>query len=290
MFDELLSYTFIEYDKIIFKDKIDKGNAPVYKGKYDGLDVAIKEYEYKEYYIEEYLLFELNIGSNLKSNRLMKVYGYSYDNDKKYVYLIMEYINSSNLWRYINHNNYSKYVNINESIIKDLYINNDKYGKWAYIMPRKTKISIIISLLKAVRAMWNEGIIHGDLKPGNLVIKRSNDEIFLKVIDYGTCYKTDQIQLDYCCGTDGFTSPELNYDYILSHKSDIYAVGVIIVIIWFGQIKHCDYKKSRNDLLKKLRIIKKKEPNLEKLLRKCINSNYKKRPDIYKLYNEFILI
>jgi len=39
MFDELLSYNLIDYDKIIFNKKLDKGNLIVYKGIYNNNDI-----------------------------------------------------------------------------------------------------------------------------------------------------------------------------------------------------------------------------------------------------------
>ena len=44
MFNILLAYNLIDYDKIIFNKKLDKGNLIVYKGTYNNTDIAIKEY------------------------------------------------------------------------------------------------------------------------------------------------------------------------------------------------------------------------------------------------------
>ena len=93
----------------------------------------------------------------------MKTYGYSYDKEKEYIYLIMEYINSSDLGKYI-----------------ISYYDDD----YEYCLSIETKLSIIKSVLKSIRDMWVEGIVHGDLKPLNLAIQRRNDEIFIKNEDF----------------------------------------------------------------------------------------------------------
>ena len=64
----------------------------------------------------------------------------------------------------------------------ELYIREDR------------KFSIAISILKAVKSMYNLGIIHGDLKPHNLVVhKDDNQNVYIKIMDYGTCvYKPKQ--------------------------------------------------------------------------------------------------
>ena len=277
MIEQLSEYTFIVYKDIKIGELIATGNVGVYKGEYNNNNVAIKEYEFSLNNIDT-IKKELYIGHNLKSERLMKVYGYSYSKDQTCLYLVMEYINSCDLYDYID----QYYERITNSD-KHLYVN--KYG--CYLMPDDTKRSIIFSLLKAIRSMHRENIVHGDLKPQNRSIHRKDNEIYLKVIDYGTCHKSNLIQLDYCCGTNGYVSPEMNEKYVLTHKADIYSVGVVMTEIWCGHIKYDEYKESRNYLLKQLRIIKNDDPDIEKIIKKCIEINPEKRPDIYKLIKIF---
>ena len=92
----------------------------------------------------------------------MKTYGYSYDEKREHIYLIMEYINSKDLGYYI----YS-------------YYDKDKY---IYKMPIETKISVINSVLKSVRDMWFENIVHVDLKPINLAVQRQGKKHLLKLL------------------------------------------------------------------------------------------------------------
>ena len=95
-------------------------------------------------------------------------------------------------------------------------------------------MSIIKSMLKAVRDMWDESIVHGDLKHLNLAIQKEEENIYIKIIDYGTCefdYRNEGVVKEYVCSTNGYVSPELNETCIITHKSDIYAIGVIITEI-----------------------------------------------------------
>ena len=274
MIKELSDYNFIKFINLSIYDLLDKGNAEVFKGIYDKKDVAIKKYEYNDFNINEVIINELKIGSKIESERLMNIYGYSYDEKKEYIYLIMEYINSKDLGNYI----YSHYD-------EDEYI---------YKISEVTRISIINSVLKSIRDMWFENIVHGDLKPINLAVQRNGKEIFIKIIDYGTCefdYRNNGIDKGYVCSTNGYVSPELNDTCIITHKSDIYALGVIILEIWCGFINaDDDCKISRNILLKELRYLKNHNPQLEKIIRKCTDINPNNRPDIYKLikiFNDF---
>lgn len=292
MLDELSKYEYIDFKKIKLGDIIDKSNASVFKGIYDNKTVALKAYEYddedEDDFVDLNIYIELYIGKQVSSERLMKVYGYTYDYDEKMIYVVLEYINSDNLWEYIRKENYSIYLHSDDDINKFPYY--VKYGRdcWGYTMTRKTKYSIGLSMLKAIRSLWREGIVHGDLKSHNLVIERKDDgQIYLKVIDYGTCNQGDNIQLNYCCSTDGYISPELYRYFILSHKSDIYAVGAILAELWTGSLKQSDYNKSRSDLLKRIKIIEKEDSDLSSLIKKCVHINPKRRPNIYELLDMF---
>ena len=298
MFNILLAYNLIDYDKIIFDKELDKGNLIVYKGTYNNTDIAIKEYIVENNVFDYNLINELFIGTKINSERLMKILGYSINKDKSKVYLIMEYINSSSLWDLINNDKY--FVNIqyeyrlsNNKIVNSFIYDNKKGEIWNYIMNDDFKQSIVISLLKSIKSMYNNKIIHGDLKTPNLAINIKDEDKYIKIIDYGTCYynNMDDIYIEDTIGTDGYYAPEQDNN-LLNHKSDIYSVGIMIIEIYVGNIWHSGdtFNECRNEVLKSLRMIKKENIKLEKLLRICIDLDHKKRPDIYKLYDMFISI
>jgi len=313
MDEEFLSYNKINYDEISFGEKIDKGNLIVYKGKYKNQDIAIKEYitekydtdsddsddydpdDQDNYYLDDGLINELYIGSKVSSERLLNVLGYSHNKEKNKIYLIMEYINSCSLIKYIDESIFYKNVEygyrLSEFKPTNPYTREYSKGeKWNYIMDNELKKSIAISMLKAVKSMWDNKILHGDLKTHNLSIHTKGDEKFIKVIDYGTCfYDHESVELTRVIGTNGYYAHEQKLN-ILNHYSDIYSVGIMIIEIWCGYIwdKGKTFNECRNEALKSLRLIKLDNPNLEKLIRKCINIDHKKRPDIYKLYKMFI--
>ena len=282
--DTLTKYNHIPYEEISFGEEIDKGNLIVYKGVYNNNMVAIKEYLFEKDNIDTDLLNELQIGSKVRSERMLKVIGYSIS--KENIYLIMEYINSTCLWDFIDNDKYYETViRSNGEFVYD-------YQGWVtnYIMTYELKKSIIISVLKSIKSMYNDRIIHGDLKTPNLVVHKNGDEKFIKVIDYGSCYYGNtNIDIDRVVGTDGYYAPE-QIEGLLNHKSDIYSTGVIMTEVYVGKIWKGanNFNSCRNELLKSLRMIKKENPKLEKLIRKSIDLDHKKRPDIYKLYDDFI--
>ena len=289
----LTNFNYYNIKRISIDEELDKSNLVVFKGKLNNKDIAIKEYIVNEDgRLDNNIINELYIGKNIDSERLLKIYGYSHNKDKSKYYLLMEYINKGSVYQYIHHDKYYMKITYKgeDSGKKPLtpYYHTPRNGSWNYIMSEQHKFSITKSILKAIKSMYENNIIHGDLKPDNLAVHKENNDLYIKVIDYGTCFHSNgNIKLKYVIGTHGYASPEQD-EYILNHKSDIYSIGVTIIEIWVGTIfyKRTDkFNEIRNEILKSLRIIKKDNPELEKILRKCINTNYKKRPDIYQLYD-----
>lgn len=298
--DFINEYKYFDIKNIQINEILDKGNIPVYKGKLNDKDIAIKEYtiDDREYlYLDDAIITELRIGLKVNSKRLLKIYGYSHNKDKTKYYLLMEYINKGSILNYID--NYC--INTVNNGIKTDEIPTSNYNftirksSWNYIMSENLKKSIAISIIKSIISMYRNNIVHGDLKSQNLAVHREDsNNLYVKVIDYGTCYHVNNpdknIELDDIIGTAGFYAPEQEIN-ILNHKSDIYSIGVTIIELWTGNvfIKQSDnYNQSRNEVLKALRIIKKNNSKLEQILRKSIDLNYKKRPNINQLYDMFI--
>lgn len=74
----------------------------------------------------------------------------------------------------------------------------------------------------AIKYLHSNNIIHGDIKPENIII--SNNKI--KIIDFDTASKLSNVNNNLLYGTDGFMSPEVYYNSHYSVKSDIFALGI----------------------------------------------------------------
>ncbi len=98
-------------------------------------------------------------------------------------------------------------------------------------------IRIVSQMLSALADAHSVGVIHRDLKPENIMVEqRRGEPDFVKVLDFGIAKIIDGTGEDgpaltragFVCGTPEYMSPEQARGAVLDHRSDLYAVGVIV--------------------------------------------------------------
>jgi serine/threonine protein kinase len=98
-------------------------------------------------------------------------------------------------------------------------------------------IEIGIQVARALIAAGERGLVHRDLKPGNIMLARGdNDAVEVKVIDFGLAKAVssmEQMELTHggFVGTPAFASPEQFAGEAVDARSDIYALAVTL---WFA--------------------------------------------------------
>jgi serine/threonine-protein kinase len=110
-------------------------------------------------------------------------------------------------------------------------------------LPESRVVRIVSQVLSALSDAHGAGVIHRDLKPENIMVEqRRNDADFVKVLDFGIAKITDSTGEDgpaltragFVCGTPEYMSPEQARGAALDHRSDLYAVGVILYQLTTG--------------------------------------------------------
>ena len=140
---------------------------------------------------------------------------------------------------------------------------------WSNIMERGDSEEIVlygvitmVYVLRALVFLEKLNIIHGDIKPQNLVVVETKNAFCIKLIDFGTVEKmaTQCLQMTVDAATSYtlyFVSPEFlrrNANNVMSRhlhkKSDAWAAGVMFYVLFFGQLPWKDqqaYESFCND-------------------------------------------
>ncbi|MCW1248684.1 protein kinase [Acaricomes phytoseiuli] len=96
-----------------------------------------------------------------------------------------------------------------------------------HVLSPDLTLSIIAQTARALSAAHAQGLVHRDIKPGNLLITPDNR---VKVTDFGIARLADQVpltQTGQVMGTAQYLAPEQATGQAATGASDIYALGVI---------------------------------------------------------------
>ncbi len=193
------------------------GFAKVYKAKdrVTGQEVALKVHarygnekqtnEWEERFIREGRV----VYSALENPHTVRVYDYGASKDGL-LYIAFEYIDG---------------VTLDEL--------KDREGA----IDHQRVVHIVRQILESISEAHSKGILHRDLKPGNVMIRRMNgDPDWVKVLDFGVAKVTSPIQgkverdltmAGEAVGTPRYMSPEQLRGEDLGFESDIYSIGLI---------------------------------------------------------------
>jgi eukaryotic-like serine/threonine-protein kinase len=113
-------------------------------------------------------------------------------------------------------------------------------------LPEARVIRLMSQVLSALADAHSAGVIHRDLKPENIMVEQRRGEAdFVKVLDFGIAKIVDGsidddgpalTRAGFVCGTPEYMSPEQARGAQLDHRSDLYAVGVIIYQLMCGML------------------------------------------------------
>lgn len=102
---------------------------------------------------------------------------------------------------------------------------------------------VLMQLLEAVAYIHRKGIIHNDLKPENIMVTRSDNNV--KIIDFGLSDSDAHYLLKTLGCTPEYASPELLRRETLDVRSDIYSLGLLMKDILGNRNAFISSKASR---------------------------------------------
>lgn len=101
-------------------------------------------------------------------------------------------------------------------------------------IPLAQKLGYIVQVCRALSYAHQHGIVHRDIKPGNIVVTRDGT---VKVVDFGIARMVDtsKTQTGVLLGTLAYMSPQLVKGERADERSEIWAVGVLCYELLTGQ-------------------------------------------------------
>src|SRR4051794_659519 len=152
-------------------------------------------------------------------------------------------------------------------------------------LPVKTIVALGIQLVQALDYAHRKGIVHRDVKPGNIMML--NDTNTLKVADFGICRidnsdVTQATQVGNVLGTPNYMSPEQVLGEKVDSRSDLFSAGVVLYQLLTGHLPF----DGETLISVAYKITKTEPPSLDKLrpdvplsLRRIVDRSLKKQPE-----------
>ncbi|MFH8380057.1 protein kinase [Kitasatospora sp. NPDC018058] len=105
-------------------------------------------------------------------------------------------------------------------------------------VPTEQALKVTIGVLNALEASHDMGLVHRDIKPGNVMFDRKGN---VKVMDFGIARAlesgvTSMTQTGMVVGTPQYLSPEQALGKPVDARSDLYSVGVMLFEMLTGQL------------------------------------------------------
>jgi|GEM_PF-6701772 len=160
--------------------------------------------------IYEQFVNEARLAAALKNPHVVEIYDFGVETDSPYI--VMEYVDGYHLAEILSY-----------------------YRNAGLQLPQKFCASIFLQAADALAAAHKAGIVHGDIKPSNLILNR---EGLIKISDFGlarlAAWGNSSVNKNIL-GTPHYLSPEIYQDVAPSFASDMWALGVTLYQLLTGQ-------------------------------------------------------
>ncbi|MFT3896469.1 MAG: serine/threonine-protein kinase [Thermomonas sp.] len=104
-------------------------------------------------------------------------------------------------------------------------------------MPLAERLALFIRVCEGVQHAHQKGVVHRDLKPGNLLVDEVDGRALPKIIDFGIATATSLAGDRDAAGTPDYMSPEQagSDQSLVDTRSDVYALGVVLCELLTGR-------------------------------------------------------
>lgn len=225
-----------------------------------GEPVCIKHCHKLGAFSEEILIEEAKIMWDLRHYSVPAIRGLLRMPDKKLA-LVMSYIPGPTL----------------AQVVEKLSENGDKLDAEhvAWITER---------VLNALRYIHYQGVVHGDLKPHNIIVEP--EKHLASIVDFGLAKIKPKAKSGNKGYTEFFSAPEVMEEKTILPESDMYSLGMTMIYALSGDVGHLERKEVPSDT---------PEP-MQKFIRRLIvrsplsRPKWPRDPNVSDLWDEFLQV
>lgn len=97
---------------------------------------------------------------------------------------------------------------------------------------------IVLGLTESFETLKNQGIVHCDLKPSNILIEENETVFQVHILDFGMAIRITEIEMTPTLFPLGYAAPELILNHLSSvdHTTDLFSLGIISWQLFDGRI------------------------------------------------------
>ncbi|RDD37455.1 Calcium/calmodulin-dependent protein kinase type IV [Trichoplax sp. H2] len=111
--------------------------------------------------------------------------------------------------------------------------------------------SIIRQVCQGLRYLHEYNIVHGNIKPENLIVKSEKSEPSVKIADhYLLSVLTTRVKMNYLCNSQTYCAPEVLTGKKYDHSVDMWAVGILLYTLLCGYDPFYDERGSKETFRK----------------------------------------
>ena len=169
--------------------------------------------------IRDYFEFERQMLAHMQHPAIAQIFDAGSDEGGR-LYLVMEYVEGLSLKRWCKE----------------------------YKLGLRQRVRILIRVAEGVQHAHQKGVVHRDLKPGNILIEKIDGQSAPKIIDFGIAARVGNKSLVEAAGTPGYMSPEQSSRGMdVDSRSDVYALGAILFELISGKRPHEAVSSNNSD-------------------------------------------
>ena len=148
-------------------------------------------------------------------------------------------------------------------------------------LPSDKAVEIARKVCAGIAAAHNKGVLHRDLKPANIMLDGRGEAL---VTDFGLAGLAAEIT-DVHSGTPAYMAPEQLAGKEVTHKSDIYSLGLVLYELFTGRrafdgrtLEDITQARRGGNLSRPSTLVKDIDPAVERAIFRCLEDDPNSRP------------